>query len=92
LTWPGDEARQETIAAFGRWVSTTGKALVDPGAPLGPSKTVAKGSVTEGPASGPSAGYSVLEADDLDAAVDLVRNHPFVARGGSLQVTAAIAP
>jgi len=36
-------------------------------------------------------GYTLLRAADLDAAVDLVRNHPFVARGGSLQVTEAIA-
>jgi hypothetical protein len=88
----GDEARQQAMAAFAEWASRTGKALVDPGAPLGPSKTVSKGTVTEGPASGPSAGYSVLEADDIDAAVELVRSHPFVARGGSLQVTVAIAP
>ena len=88
----GAEARQEAMAAFAQWVSRTGKALLDPGAPLGPSKTVSKGSITDGPASGPSAGYSVLEADDIDAAVELVRSHPFVERGGSLQVTAATAP
>ena len=37
-------------------------------------------------------GYSVLRADDMDSAVALVRDHPFVTRGGSLQVTAAVAP
>ncbi len=37
-------------------------------------------------------GYSVLEAADLDSAVSLVRNHPFVARGGALQVSAAVTP
>jgi hypothetical protein len=88
----GDEARQQAMAAFGQWVANTGNALVDPGAPLGPSKTVSKGSVTDEPASGPVGGYSVLEADNLDAAVALVEEHPFVARGGSLQVWAAVAP
>jgi hypothetical protein len=88
----GDEARQEVMAAFGRWVAETGNALLDPGAPLGPSKTVSKTTVTDGPAPGPSGGYSVIEAKDMDAAVELVRNHPFVARGGSLQVTEGIAP
>jgi hypothetical protein len=48
--------------------------------------------VTSEPASGPSGGYSIIEADDIDAAVDLVRDHPFVARGGSLQVTTAVSP
>jgi hypothetical protein len=43
---------------------------------------------------GPSAigGYSLIRADDLDAAVVLVKNHPFAARGGSLQVSESVAP
>jgi hypothetical protein len=88
----GDEARQQAMAAFGQWVAKTGKALVDPGAPLGPSKTVSQGSVVNGPAPGPPGGYSLLEADNLDAAIALVQDHPFVGRGGSLQVSAAITP
>jgi hypothetical protein len=88
----GDEARQQAMAAFGQWVAETGDALVDPGAPLGPSKTVSKSGVADGAAAGVSGGYSVVEADDMNAAVDLVRNHPYIARGGSLQVTAAVAP
>jgi hypothetical protein len=88
----GEEARQEAMAAFGAWVARTGSALVDPGAPLGPSKTVSRDSVTESQASAPMAGYSVLEAGSLDDAVALVRDHPFVARGGSLQVIETVAP
>jgi hypothetical protein len=34
----------------------------------------------------------VLRADDMDSAVASVRDHPFVTSGGSLQVTAAVAP
>jgi hypothetical protein len=37
-------------------------------------------------------GYSLIEADDIDAAVNLVAKHPFVERGGSLQVSPAVAP
>jgi hypothetical protein len=88
----GEEARQQAMAAFGEWVAKTGKALVDPGAPLGAAKTVSRSAVADGPASSPSVGYSVLEADDIDAAVGLVQQHPFVDRGGSLQVTQAVAP
>jgi hypothetical protein len=88
----GDDARREAMEAFGRWVAQTGEALPDPGAPLGPSKTVAKGSVNDGPASGPLAGYSILEAADIDAAVALVVDHPFVGRGGALQVSPAVSP
>ena len=87
-----EEGRQQAMAAFGAWVGATGTALVDPGAPLGPSRTVSAGSVTDGRASEPFNGYSILEAGDLDAAVDLVRSHPYVERGGSLQVSEAVTP
>jgi hypothetical protein len=88
----GDDARRQAMEAFGRWVQETGTALVDPGAPLGPSKTVTKGAVTDGLPTGPPGGYSVLEAADIDAAVKLVANHPFVGRGGALQVSPAVSP
>jgi len=42
--------------------------------------------------SGQIGGYSLIKADDLDAAVGLVKNHPLVGRGGTLQVSEAVAP
>ena len=38
------------------------------------------------------AGYTIMQADNLDTAVGLVRTHPFITRGGSLQVLEAVAP
>jgi len=87
-----EEGREQAMAAFAAWASATGEALVDPGAPLGPSKTVSADSVTDSPAQGPATGYSVLDAADLGSAVDLVRGHPFVGRGGALQVSQAMTP
>jgi hypothetical protein len=87
-----DKGRQQAMAAFGKWVEQTGKALVDPGAPLGPAKTVSSTSVKDGPAEGPMGGYSIIDADGIEAAVELVRGHPFVGRGGSLQVSPSVAP
>ncbi|MBF4762717.1 hypothetical protein ISU10_12830 [Nocardioides agariphilus] len=43
----------------------------------------------DGTETGTAGGYSILQADDLGAAAELVRNHPFVGRGGSLQVSEA---
>jgi hypothetical protein len=80
------------MAAFMAWASSAGEALVDPGAPLGPAKTVSAESVTDGAADGPAGGYSIVQTDDLDSAVALVKNHPFIARGGSLQVSTAALP
>jgi hypothetical protein len=68
-----------------------GDNMIDPGAPLGPAKTVTSDGVKDGEPAGVG-GYTLLSADSLDDAVELVRNHPFVSRGGTLVVSAALAP
>jgi hypothetical protein len=83
------EARQQVLAAFGAWAASVGDAMVDPGAPLTAVKTVTSGGAADGPAQGPVGGYTLLQAADLGTAVKLVEGHPFVQRGGSLQVSEA---
>ncbi len=86
---PSDPAlAQQARAAFGEWVAKAGKAVIDPGAPLRPGIRVSNGDQTPEVAIG---GYSILEAATLADAVDILRSHPFVARGGTLQVDEAIA-
>ena len=87
-----EEGRQQAMAAFGAWVGKVGDALSDPGAPLGAAMTVSADVVQPGSAGGPIAGYSVLRADDMESAVSLVRDHPFVGRGGSLTVIESVSP
>jgi hypothetical protein len=36
-------------------------------------------------------GYSIIEADDVDAAAAVLASHPYVARGGTLQVNQVLA-
>jgi len=86
------EAREQMMAAFQAWVASAGEAMIDPGAPLGPSKVVASGGVTGGAASGNLGGYSLITAASLDDAVKVVQDHPFVGRGGTLQVSEAVSP
>ena len=86
------EAAQQMMAAFQAWAASVGDSMVDPGAPLGPSKVVTSDSVTDGAVSGGIGGYTVLTADSLDDAVGLVKGHPFVQRGGTLQVSEAVSP
>ena len=59
------EAVQQMMHAFQVWASGAGRALVDPGAPLGHAKTVSSQSVEDGQNAAAVGGYSVLEADDL---------------------------
>jgi hypothetical protein len=89
---PDPAAAEQARQAFMAWAASLGPALVDPGAPLARSRTVSPDGVTEGQAAAALGGYSIIEAADLDAAVQLVRGHPYVARGGSLQVSEVATP
>jgi hypothetical protein len=84
---PHDPAVMERIrAAFMEWAQKTGPALVDPGAPIAARKTVSTKGVRDGAADGAVDGWSVVEAADMNAVAAILKDHPFVSRGGSLQI------
>jgi len=86
------EARDKMMAAFQAWAASVGDAMIDPGAPLGPRKTVTSEGVSDTAADATLGGYSLISADSLDDAVKAVTGHPFVGRGGTLQVSQSVAP
>jgi len=86
------EAREQMMAAFQAWAAGVGDAMIDPGSPLGPRKTVTSDGVSDAAADDTLGGYSLISADSLNDAVGAVKDHPFVARGGTLQVNQAVSP
>jgi len=82
------EQAEQIKAAFARWLASAGAAVSDPGAPLRPATQVANGSPGAHVAIG---GYTIIEAADVDEATEILRTHPFVARGGTLQVDEAVS-
>jgi hypothetical protein len=89
---PSDPAAvQQMVAAFQAWVAEVGPAMLDPGAPLAAAKTVSADDVIDGQREASIGGYTTLESNSLDEAVQLVRSHPFLTRGGSLQVSEAVS-
>jgi hypothetical protein len=82
-----EAAQQQVMADWGTWYGGLGAAVVDPGTPFGPSKTVAAdGSVSDGAASALT-GYTILTADSLDAATEMSKGCPILADGaGSIEV------
>ena len=93
LAYTGDASQPTTEAegkavmdAWRAWFGTLGDAVVDPGNPTGPSKTIAAdGGVSDGSPSGVT-GYSVVAAESLDAAVELAAACPHLASGGQVEV------
>ncbi len=86
------EGREKMMAAFQAWAASVGDAMIDPGAPLGPRKSVTSDGVSDAAADETLGGYTLISADSLDHAVDAVKDHPFVGRGGTLQVSQVVSP
>jgi hypothetical protein len=86
---PEDPAMMEQAkAAFLAWVQQAGDAIVDPGAPVRMVRQVATGDAT---APAEIGGYSIIEADSADAGAAVLESHPYVGRGGTLQVNEILA-
>ncbi|MDO8483822.1 MAG: hypothetical protein Q7S35_02615 [Candidatus Limnocylindrales bacterium] len=80
------EEGAKVMKAWTDWFGTLGGALVDGGNPVSQVKTIAaNGSVSNG-GTNPSTGYSVIKADNLDAAVALAKGCPVLHAGASIEV------
>jgi len=80
------EAMAQAREAFMQWAAKTGPALADPGAPIAGTTTISEAGVSDGAADGPFQGWSVVEAPDAKAVADVLSDHPFIGRGGVLQI------
>jgi hypothetical protein len=76
---------EKSMAAWMKWFGDLGQAVVDAGAPTQPGESVSSGSVKSVGAK-PVSGYSILQADSLDAATALAKGCPVVAEGGQVAV------
>ena len=78
------ETAEEGAAQMARWkawLEGLGEAVVNPGTPLGKSKTVSAEGVTDDGGPNPLAGFSIVEADNMDAALEMAKACPFVEMG-----------
>lgn len=81
------EEGEKVMAAWMAWFQGMGDAVVQPGNPVGMSKTVSAAGVSDDGGANPLSGYSVVSADNLDAACEMARGCPMVANGsGSVEV------
>lgn len=81
------EEGAKVMAAWNAWYESMGKAVVDGGAPVGPSMTVASGGTSDSGGANPLSGYTLVEAPDMAAATEMAKGCPMVADGsGSVEV------
>lgn len=80
------EDSEKNMEKFKTWMDSLGDALISPGNPLGLSKTVSSDGVSEIRENNPLLGFSLLKADSLDDAVNIIKNCPFL-EYGSIEVS-----
>jgi len=81
------EEGQQHFARYMEWLSSLGDSAVSPANPLKDTSTVnPDGSVTSGGTSTMS-GYTIVEADSIEAALSMAKACPFLDIGGSLEVS-----
>ncbi len=72
------------------WVESMGDAMVDPGIPVGASKTVTSNKTTDTHTNNPIAGISIIQAKNLKTAIALTQQCPHLSIGGSIELAEAM--
>ena len=87
-----EEEYNQVMAEWGAWFASMGESLAIPGNPVGMSKTVSRGGVADNGGANPVSGFTVIEAADIDAAIQTAKGCPMVVHNvGSVEV-AEITP
>jgi hypothetical protein len=73
------EQSAEQMQAWGTWMGKLGSALADAGAPFGARAAVSDNGSS--PAPSDQNGYTIIEADSLEAARAYTGGHPFLSEG-----------
>lgn len=84
-----DEEVAESMAKWRAWLDEIADSVVDEGNPAGMSKTVTPDGVEDHGGANPLSGYSLVEAPDMDAALEMARGCPIL-DGGTVEVAEAI--
>ncbi len=75
------EEGAKLMARWQAWMSGLGDGLVNPGHPVGKSSTVSSTGVTNDGGSNPLSGFSLVQADNVDAAIEMAKGCPHIEHG-----------
>ena len=81
------EEGKKHFAKYKEWLSSLGDSMVSPANPLKNTSTVnSDGTVTTGGTTSMS-GYTIIEANSIETALEAAKTCPFLEIGGSLEVS-----
>ena len=76
---------EKSMAKWMKWFAGLGEAVVDGGAPTQPGKIISSSGVKSVGAK-PVSGYTILQADSLNAAITMAKGCPVIAEAGQVAV------
>ncbi len=68
-------------AKWQAWLGGIGDDIVNPGTPLGMNRIVSSSGVSDDGGPDPLTGYTIVKADDMDAALEMAKACPFLEIG-----------
>lgn len=84
------EEGQAHFFKYKAWIGDLAAAAVSPMNPMGPSHFVSKSGVTTESDRDRMSGYTIVEAETLEAALEMAKGCPFVDINGTLEVAELI--
>ena len=83
-------SQEEGMAQMGKWkawVDGLGEKVINPGTPLPDSRIVTSNSVKDDDDSNAMKGFAVVQAENMEAAVEIAQSDPFLENGGTIRVS-----
>ena len=77
------EEGEKMMAAWHKWIEDLGPTMVEPGNPVGQSYTVSAGETVDNGGANPIMGYSVVETDSIESALDIAKGSPHLMMNGA---------
>ncbi|NCF69083.1 MAG: hypothetical protein GWP61_24245 [Chloroflexi bacterium] len=83
-----EEEQAAVMAAWGAWYQGLGEAVADPGNPFSPAvkNITSDRNVSDGAIGTASSGYTILNADSMEAAIGMAKNCPMLDGNGQITV------
>jgi hypothetical protein len=78
------------MAAWTAWFEELGPAVVDPGLPTAGGRTLAPDGTVSDASAADVTGYTILESDALEPAIEMARSCPHLEAGGAISVLATM--
>ncbi len=84
------EEGQQHFAKYKEWLSSLGDSVVSPANPFKNTSTVNPDGIVTAGSSTSMSGYTIIETDSMESALEMAKTCPFLDIGGSLEVSELI--